>query len=45
MALAKAGDPARGRAALARALELSGDAEWRDEARRILSELAANAGA
>ena len=43
MALARAGEPARSRAALARALELSGDAQWRDEARRVMSELAAAA--
>jgi Tfp pilus assembly protein PilF len=41
LALAKAGEPARGRAALARALELSADAEWRDDARRVMSELSA----
>ena len=40
MALAKAGEPARGRTALARALELGGDSDWRDEARRVMSELA-----
>lgn len=43
VALAKAGEPARSRAALARALELNRDAAWRDDARRVMAELAASA--